>query len=81
MKRLVAVFVLIFALSFPVLAGHIPITGAYCNCGTAGCVESYPGECGGMRAVATQSSEAPSDTNAELGILLVALLFWLRLKA
>jgi hypothetical protein len=31
--------------------------------------------------VATQSSEPLSDASAELGIVIVALLLWLRLKA
>jgi hypothetical protein len=80
MKRLVAVIVLMFALSFPVLAGHVPIGGAYCDCHTAGCAEDYPGECGGPYA-ATQQSKSPSDASAELGIVIVALMLWLRLKA
>jgi hypothetical protein len=29
----------------------------------------------------TGQNESPSDATAELGILIVALLFWLRLKA
>ena len=81
MKRLVAVFVLMLALSFPVLAGHVPITGVYCNCGSPGCVESYPGECGGTGYAATQQSDSPIDATSELGIAFVAVLLWLRLRA
>jgi hypothetical protein len=81
MKRLVAVFVLMLCLSLPVMAGHIPIGGAYCNCGTAGCVEDYAGECGGYMVMTNQQNESPGDITAELGIAIVALLFWLRLRA
>lgn len=57
------------------------IGGGYCDCGTRGCVEDYPGECGGGPYAATHQKDAPKDSTAELGIMLVALLFWLRLKA
>jgi predicted NBD/HSP70 family sugar kinase len=68
-------------LSLPVFAGHTVVGGAWCDCGTPGCIEDYPGECGRSGNVATQPSKSPTDSTAELGILLVALLFWLRLKA
>jgi hypothetical protein len=55
--------------------------GAYCDCGTAGCVEDYPGECLVKRSVATRQDDSPSDAAAEVGILLVALILWLRLRA
>jgi hypothetical protein len=80
MKRLVAVLSLIICLSFPVFAGHTQSGNAYCDCPTAGCIEDYPGECGGLYA-ATQQSKSPSNAAAELGIVIVALLLWLRLKA
>ena len=79
MKRVLAVFLLILALSFPVMAGHVPIGGYACTCGTPGCIEDYPGECSGHRA--TQQGKSPNDGTAELSIVLVALLFWLRMKA
>ena len=81
MKRLLSVSLLMLCLSFPVFAGHTFGGGVYCNCYTAGCVEDYPGECGARRSVATEQDKSPTDETAELGILLVALMFWLRLKA
>jgi hypothetical protein len=78
MKRLVVVFMLVLALAFPVLAGHSQPGGAYCDCGTPGCVEDYKGECDGYRLRTTHETDAPT---SELGIVLVALLLWLRLKA
>jgi hypothetical protein len=82
MKRFAAAFALICCLSFPVLAGHRPVGDAYCDCGTPGCIEDYPGECGARSLVlSTQESGSSSDATAEVGILLVALLLWLRLKA
>lgn len=81
MKRLAAVCLLVFSLSLPVFGGHTVAGDRYCACGTAGCIEDYPGECGSQSYAATQQNDSPSDTTAEVGILLVALLFWLRLKA
>ena len=80
MKRLLATLTLIVCLSFPAYAGHVFSDGASCDCGTKGCIEDYPGECDGHYA-ATQQNESPADATAELGIMIVALLFWLRLKA
>jgi hypothetical protein len=68
-------------LSFPAFAGHTVVGTVYCDCGTPGCIEDYPGECGRSGNAATQSSEPLSDASAELGIVIVALLLWLRLKA
>jgi len=69
-------------LSFPAFGGHVVIGGAYCDCGTPGCIEDYPGECGdGYRPMTTHQKNAPSDATAELGIVIVALLLWLRLRA
>lgn len=81
MKQLVAVCMLMFALSLPVYAGHVQVGDRYCACGTVGCVEDYPGECSGTGFVATQPSDSPSDITAEIGILIVALTLWYRLKA
>jgi hypothetical protein len=80
MKRLLSVFLLMLCLSLPIFAGHTVVGGAYCTCGTPGCAEDYPGECV-RRDAATQQSDSPGDASVEVGILLVALLFWLRLKA
>jgi hypothetical protein len=81
MKRLLSVSLLMLCLTFPGLAGHTVTGGAYCDCGTPGCVEDYPGECRRSGQSATQQSKSPGDSTAELGILLVALQLWLRLKA
>ena len=55
---------------------------AYCDCGTAGCAESYPGECDkNFVPMSTRQNESPRDVSAELGIVIVALILWLRLKA
>jgi hypothetical protein len=78
MKRLLATLTLIVCLSFPVQAGHVFGSGAPCECGTKSCVEDYPGECAGH--FATQQSESPTDFSG-LGIVLVALLYWLRARA
>jgi hypothetical protein len=80
MKRLVVVFMLVLAFAFPSLAGHSQPGGTYCECNTPGCVEDYPGECGRSGQSATQS-DTPKDVPSELGIAIVALLLWLRLKA
>jgi predicted NBD/HSP70 family sugar kinase len=72
----------IVALSLPVYSGHVQVGGgAYCGCGTPGCVEDYPGECSGGGNGATQQDKTPGDVSDELGIVIVALLLWLRLKA
>jgi predicted NBD/HSP70 family sugar kinase len=81
MKRLVAVCLLIFAMSFSTFAGHTVPGDAYCDCHTVGCIEDYAGECSGKRLVATQSNESPRDASAELGIVIIALMLWLRLRA
>jgi hypothetical protein len=79
MKRLLGICLLISALSFPVFAGHTHSGDNYCTCGTPGCIEDYPGECSGQMRL--PSSNTPRDSTAEVGIALVALLLWLRLKA
>jgi hypothetical protein len=80
MKRLLPVLLLMLCLSFPAFAGHTVAGGAYCECGTPGCIEDYPGECGRSGQSATQDN-TPKDVSSELGIVIVALLLWLRLKA
>lgn len=79
MKRFFSVSLLMLCLSLPGFAGHTVVGGANCACDTSGCAEDYPGECS-PRAI-SQQSDSPTDATAEIGILLVALLFWLRLKA
>jgi hypothetical protein len=79
MKRLLSVCLLMLCLSFPVFGGHTVSSGYACECRTPGCVEDYAGECDGQ--VANQQGATPNDDAMVLGIALVALLFWLRLKA
>ena len=79
MKRVLAVLLLIFALSFPVFAGHTYGGNFACTCDTAGCIEDYPGECSGHGG--TQQGATPVDSVTGLGIALAALLFWLRMRA
>jgi hypothetical protein len=75
----VAVFILYLSLS-TAFAGHSVVgNGVYCECGTYGCVEDYPGECGGNRTMSQQN--APSDIGSESLLILVAIMLWLRLKA
>jgi hypothetical protein len=77
MKKLLSVSLLMLCLSFPVFAGHTLTGGAYCEpCDNVQCI--CDGQ-GGNRA--RQQDKAPTDATAEIGILLVALLFWLRLKS
>jgi hypothetical protein len=80
MKKGLAVLLLTFALSFPCFAGHTVPGNLYCDCGTPGCVQDYPGECGLLGQSATQN-DTPKDVTSELGIAIVALLLWLRLRA
>ena len=79
MKRVLAVFLLILALSFPVFAGHTQVGDYACTCGTPGCIEDYPGECSGHGGI--QQGATPDDGTTELSIVIVALLLWLRLRA
>ncbi len=79
MKRVLAVLLLMLALAFPCFAGHT-VPGNYaCECGASGCIQDYPGECNGHNT--NQQSSSPSDDSAALGIVIVALMFWLRMRA
>ncbi len=66
-------------LSFPAHAGHTFAGGYACECGTVGCIEDYPGEC--SEHGSNQQSTSPNDGTVELGIAIIALLLWLRLRA
>jgi hypothetical protein len=79
MKRLLAVLLLMLALSFPTFAGHTLQGGYACSCEIPGCIEDYPGECNGHGT--NQQSGSPSDDSAALGIVIVALMLWLRIRA
>ena len=78
MKKLAAVCLLMLALSFPAFGGHTVSGNLPCSCGSPGCVQDYPCEC---CTKPLTSGKAPTDGTAEWGIALVAILFWLRLKA
>jgi hypothetical protein len=79
MKRLLSVSLLMLCLSFPAFAGHVMPQGYACECKTVGCIEDFPGECSGHNT--NQQNQPPSDGTVELGIVIVALMLWLRLKA
>jgi hypothetical protein len=83
MKRLLGVCTLILCVSFPAFAGHTVAGDNYCSCGTLNCLEDYPGECSGKlpSTPANAPDSGPEGGAAEWGIVLVALLLWLRLKA
>jgi hypothetical protein len=84
MKRVLAVCLFILILAFTSFAGHTVGGNKYCGCATQGCLEDYPGECSyKLSADSNQasSSNAPVDATAELGIVIVALMLWLRLRA
>jgi hypothetical protein len=81
MKRLLSVSLLMLCLSFTAFAGHTIGRTTYCNCSTAGCLEDYPGECSGYLPMGARQNDSPNDPTAELGIAIVALLLWLRLRA
>ncbi len=86
MKKLAAVSLLICALSLPAFGGHTVVGNYYCSCQTPGCLEDYPGECHDTDKMLSTPTEAPNNGTAdygttELGIALVAILLWLRLKA
>ena len=79
MKRFLAISLLMLALSFPAFGGHTVVGNYACSCDTPGCIEDYPGECNGHNT--NQQGQSPKGGTAELSILIVALMLWLRLKA
>ena len=78
MKRLLAVLLLMLALSFPVFGGHTLAGGYACECNTAGCIEDYAGECGGHN---TNQQNIPSDLGSGTLLILAALLLGLKFRA
>ena len=87
MKRLIAVSLLIIALPFmasvnsnqsAAYAGHILVGGAYCTCGTPNCIYDE-GECDGHNT--NQQGQSPKGGTVEFSIVIVALMFWLRMRA
>ena len=78
MKRFLAVLSLMLALSFPAFGGHT-VAGDYaCTCEQAGCIEDYPGECGGHN---TNQQSIPFDLGSGTLLILAALLLGLKLRA
>ena len=84
MKRLLVVLTLICSLSLPVVGGHQQMGGgAYCHCTP---VEDICPCCGGnIRTVANDEendsmSQHASD-GAELGVIRLAILMWLKVRA
>jgi predicted NBD/HSP70 family sugar kinase len=76
----VAVFILFLSLS-TAFAGHVVVGNGYasCECGTPGCIEDYPGECGGYQAMNQQST--PSNLGSGTLLIIAALLLGLKLRA
>ena len=84
MKRLAAVVIFICALSIPSFGGHIPAGGIWCECmpvqGVCQC-------CGGNLSLAQENesiSQHASDDEQpmlEIGIIRMAFLMWLKVKA
>ena len=79
MKRVLAVLLLMLALSFPAFGGHTVVGDYACNCGTVGCIEDFQGECDGHNT--NQQGQSPKGGTAELSIVIVALMLWLRIRA
>ena len=83
MKKLLVVLMLICCLSLPVFGGHHQQgSGAYCSCTP---VEGYCLCCGSCLTVANDQendsvSQHASD-GAELGVIRLAFLAWLKLEA
>ena len=86
MKRLIAVSLLIIALplmasvndSSVAYAGRTLVGGYYCTCGDSGCIVD-PGECDGHNT--NQQAQSPKGGTVEFSIVIVALMFWLRMRA
>ena len=86
MKRLIAVSLLIIALPLMAsvnsnqsvtYAGRISVGGAYCTCGEPNCIYD-DGECDGHNT--NQQGQSPKGGTVEFSIVIVALMFWLRMK-
>jgi len=87
MKRLIAVALLLIALPFMAsannnssvaYAGRMHIGGAFCTCGTPNCIYDE-GECDGHNT--NQQGQSPKGGTVEFSIVIVALMFWLRMRA
>lgn len=83
MKPVIAVVTLIMCLSFPVLAGHTQTGyGNECECIPVGSVCQC---CGAKLSVATNQENVSINQNASdgagLGVIRLAFMMWLKLKA
>jgi hypothetical protein len=83
MKRFLVVLTIICSLSLPVFAGHHQMgSGAYCNCEP---VQNICPCCGGFLGAAySQENDSISQHDldgAELGIVRLAILTWLKMRA
>ena len=89
MRKLVGSLLLIFAISFPVAAGHVQVgSGRYCECTPVG--NACP--CCGARVfleVSNQETESVTenatsdgiDASLEFELFLMGILTWLRMEA
>ena len=90
MKKLIVVSLLVLASPFMAsvnnnqsasmvaYAGRTIVGGAYCTCGTPNCIYD-DGECDGHNT--NQQGQSPKGGTVELSIVIVALMFWLRMRA
>ena len=87
MKRLAAVVIFICALSVPSFAGHIPAGGIWCECTP---VQGVCECCGGNLLTVANNQENESISQhasddeqpmLEIGIIRMAFLMWLKVKA
>lgn len=74
MKRLLATLTLILCLSFPVFAGHVQ-GGEFCSCNNP---ESHNGPSGLVR---DDNQEQAPVSSFELGLVLIAVLLYLKSRA
>jgi hypothetical protein len=77
MKRLLATLTLILCLSFPALAGHVQADGVYCDC-------NNPDHTMNTRSADTgivEGKNQDSTPETELGLILMLLAAWLKVKA
>jgi hypothetical protein len=59
-------------------AGRTMVGGYYCSCGQPNCIYD-DGECDGHNT--NQQAQSPKGGTVELSVVIVALMFWLRMRA
>ena len=86
MKRLVSVCLLMLCLSFPVFGGHVPQGGYGQLCGCNPINNVCP--CCGWSGITTADDQEhdstiqnASEPSLELGVIRVAFLMWLKIRA